>query len=265
MYKIGIVNTKGGVGKTTICQNLASSLARMDKKVLIIDSDPQASLTSAFGYNGDELENTLPVLLDKFLQKEVINLKDFILKTNEGVYLIASDIRLTNIDRILGGDIIARELIYRKAFKEIDSFNFDFIFVDAPPFTSLIVNNILSYVNGIIIPISPDYLTVRAFDILADTIGIIREDINPSLKIIGLLWNLVDFRTFHARDVIEYTKNTLGNDIYIFKSAIRNNTRIKEAQIKGQSILSYDDEAIGSKDIKAFTQEFLSVIQNNIK
>jgi len=261
MKKIAIVNQKGGVGKSTVTQNLAVCLTRLEKKILCIDSDPQASLTSAFGYNSDELDNTLPFLLEKHLNKEPANLKDFIIKTSEGVYLLPCDIRLTNIDRTLS-NIVARELFYKKALKEIDNLKLDYILIDAPPYTSLIVNNILAYAEGIIIPVSPDFLTLRAFNILADTIKIIRDDINPSLKIIGLLWNLVDLRTFHAKDVMRYTESTLGNNTHIFKSFIRTNTKIKEAQVKGQSILSYSPKAIGSLDFQEVTKEFLNVLGN---
>lgn len=261
MYKIGIINHKGGVGKTTLVQNLSCSLARHNKKVLVIDSDPQASLTSAFGYSGDELENTLPVLMEKHLNKESINLKDFIIKTPEGVYLLPSDIRLTNIDGVLGS-IVARELVYKKAFKELDGLDLDFILVDGPPGTSILVNNILSYIDGILIPISPDFLTLQAFKILSETIDIIKNDINPELKIIGLLFNLVT-RTYHANDIMAYTRNTLGNNTYIFKNSIRQNTKIKEAQTAGKSVFSYDEKALGSLDFKAFTEEFITVIRDN--
>lgn len=262
MKKIAIVNQKGGVGKSTVTQNLATCLTRLNKKILCIDSDPQASLTSAFGLKPDDLDNTLPLLLEKHLNKEDINLKEFIIKTAEGVFLLPSDIRLTNIDRSLQ-NIISRELFYKKALGEIDKLDLDYILIDSPPYTSIIVNNILTYAEGIIIPVSPDFLTLRAFNILADTINLIREDTNPDLKIIGLLFNLVDLRTYHAKDVMEYTKSTLGNNIYIFKNSIRQNTRIKEAQVKGQSIISYDPKAIGALDFQTVTKEFLSVISNN--
>lgn len=261
MYKIGIINHKGGVGKSTVCQNLAVCLSREGKKVLVIDSDPQASLSIACGLKPDEIENTLPVLLEKYLDKKPINLKDFIIKTDEQIFIIPSDIRLSNIDRALS-NIVARELVYSKAFKELDSLDIDFILIDGPPGTSILVNNILSYIDKALIPLSPDYLTIRAFKILSEIIDIIKDSINPSLKTM-VLFNLVT-KTYHASDIMSYTRGTLSNT-YIFNNSIRQNTKIKEAQTAGKSVLTYDDKALGSLDFKAVTDELLNVIKNNTK
>ena len=262
MYKIGIINHKGGVGKSTVCQNLAVCLARQGFKVLVIDSDPQASLSTACGLKPDELENTLPVLLEKYLDKKPINLKDFIIKTDEQIFIIPSDIRLSNIDRALS-NTVARELVYSKALKELDSLDIDFILIDGPPGTSILVNNILSYIDKALIPLSPDYLTIRAFKILSEIIEIIKDNINPSLKTM-VLFNLVT-KTYHASDIMSYTRGTLSNDTYIFDNNIRQNTKIREAQVKGLSVLSYSPEAIGALDFIEFTKEFINVIKNNGK
>jgi len=260
VYKIGIINHKGGVGKSTVCQNLAVCLHKQGSKILVIDSDPQASLSIACGLKPDELENTLPVLLERYLDKKPINLKDFIIKTDEQIFIIPSDIRLSNVDRALG-NMVARELVYKKAFKELEDLDIDFLIIDGPPGTSILVNNILSYIDGALIPLSPDYLTIRAYKILAEIIDIIKESINPSLKVM-ILFNLVT-RTWHANDIMQYTRKTLGNDTYIFKNSIRQNTKIKEAQTAGMSVLNYFDKALGSSDFKAFTEEFINIIKNN--
>ena len=260
MYKIGTINHKGGVGKSTVCQNLAVCLARQGFKVLVIDSDPQASLSTACGFKPDEIENTLTVLLENHLDKKPINLKEFIIKTDEQIFIIPSDIRLSNIDRSLN-NMVARELVYSKALKELDSLDIDFLIIDSPPGTSILVNNILSYVDVVLIPLSPDYLTIRAFKILSEIIDIIKDSINPSLKTM-VLFNLVT-KTYHASDIMSYTRDTLSNDTYIFNNSIRQNTKIREAQVKGQSILTYDPEAIGTLDFIEFTKEFLSVIKRN--
>lgn len=262
MYKIAVLNTKGGVGKTTCVLNIACSLARAGKKVLCIDSDPQASLTAAFGFNGDDLENTLPVYLEKHINKEQVDLKDFILETSEGVYLFPSDIRLTNIDRILG-NMVARELFYKKAFKELDSLDIDFLIIDSPPYTSLIVNNILAYAEYVLIPVSPDFLTLKAFSTVAETIEMIKEDVNPQLEILGIIFNLLDSRTLDGREVMDYTRETLGKDTYIFKSTVRNNVKVKEAQTAGKSVFAYSNKAIAALDFEKVTKELLKVIRNN--
>jgi len=260
MHKIGIYNFKGGVGKTTVTMNLSICLAKKyNKKVLVIDSDPQASLTTALGLNPEEIENTIPIAIKKTMSGEPVDIKDYIVKTPEDVYLIPSDVRLTSIDREISSKR-AREHVLKNTLKELDSYNFDFILVDSPPYISVLTDNVLCYVNDILVPISPDFLSFKAFSILSDNIKQIRiPELNPDLGILGILFNLADFRTFHARDVIDYARKNIGDNVYIFNSVIRSNTLIKEAQAVNKSIITFDSKA-GAIDFNNFTREFIKVV-----
>ncbi len=257
MRKIAILNTKGGTGKTTLCRNLSSCLVLENKKrVIMCDGDPQGSLTIASGYNPDKLNNNLSSLLVKILNKEKIDIRDYILKTKDSVFLIPGDIYLSKIELALH-QVMSREHIFKKGLKQLDNLNFDICLVDSPPFLSLLTINIMSYVDSVIIPITPDHLSYRSHTILFESIKEVKENINPDLKILGVLFNKADKRLSHTLDVIDFAKKTLEKNTYIFNSIIRDNTYIKEASIKGQSILEYKNNAIGSNDIRAFTKEFL--------
>lgn len=261
MHKIGIINHKGGVGKSTLTGNLGACLNSNNKKVIMVDMDPQASLTMALGFKPDDIDHNVAELMLNAIENRPFDIRDYILKNKEGLLLIPSGQELTKIELRLHQEI-GREYILKKALEQLDSYGFDYILIDSPPFISLITINILSYIKGTLIPISPDFLSYKAFDILSDSLKNIKNKTNKDLEIIGIVFNFADLRTFHAKDVIEITKKTLGNDIYIFKSVIRAHTGIKEAQINGQSILSYSPESIGSKDFNSFVKEFLGVINN---
>lgn len=257
--KIGIVNQKGGVGKTTLTQNLACSLNNEhSKKVLAIDLDPQSSLTTCLGFNSDDLENTITKAIKKTINGEEIDIREYILKNKEGIYLIGSDILLTKIERALTPETM-REFVLKRTLKGLEALNFDFILVDSPPFLSLISDNILTFVDSVLIPISPEFLSYKAFSIIAGSLKEIKDKTNPDLETIGIIFNQVDLRTFHHKNIMEYSKKTLGENIYIFNSIIRTNTLIRESQLKGQSILTYDPSSNGSKDFKAFVNEFLKI------
>ena len=259
--KIGIVNQKGGVGKTTVTQNLATYLTiEHKKKVLAIDLDPQSSLTTCLGYNPDDLDKTITKALKETIDGKEVNIQDYILKNKEGVYLIGSDILLTKVERALAPETM-REFVLKRTLKGLEALNFDFILVDSPPFLSLISDNILTFVDSVLIPISPEFLSYKAFSIIAGSLKEIKEKTNPDLNIIGIIFNQVDLRTFHHKNIMEYTKKTLGENVFIFNSIIRGNTLIREAQLKSQSILSHDPGSIGAKDFKSLTAEFLEVIK----
>ena len=257
--KVGICNQKGGTGKSTLTHNLASILTiEHNKKVLVIDLDPQSSLTTCLGYNPDNIENTISKAIKRTIEGEEIDIREYILKNKEGIYLIGSDILLTKIERTLATKTM-KEFILKRTLKGLNLLNFDFIFIDSPPFLSLITDNILTYAERLLIPISPEFLSYKAFSIITGSFKEIKSKTNPDLKIIGIIFNQADLRTSHHKDVIQYFKKTLGKDIYIFKSIIRTHTGIREAQLKSESILTHDPNCIGAADYKNFTKEFLEV------
>jgi len=260
MNKIGIINHKGGVGKSTLTGNLGACLSRKNKRTILVDMDPQASLTIALGFNNpDNIDNNIAELMLNILDNKPFNIRDYILENEEGLYLIPSGQDLTRVELRLHQEI-GREYILKKALQYLEKYDFDYTLIDSPPFISLLTINILSCIEGALIPISPDFLSFKAFSILGDSLNNIKNKTNPDLKVIGLVFNFADLRTYHARDLINFTKKTFGNSTYIFNSIIRAHTGIKEAQIKGQSIISYSPDSIGAEDYNKFVNEFLEVI-----
>ncbi len=260
MNKIGIINHKGGVGKSTLTGNLGACLSKKNKRTILIDMDPQASLTVALGFNNpDSIDHNIAELMLNIIDNKPFDIKDYIIKNKEGLYLIPSGQDLTRIELRLHQEI-SREYVLKRALEQLDSYSFDFVLIDSPPFISLLTVNILSYIEGALIPISPDFLSFKAFSILGESINNIKDKTNRDLKIIGLVFNFADLRTFHAKNLIDFTRKTFGDTTYIFNSIIRAHTGIKEAQIKGQSIIEYSPDSIGSEDYNNFVNEFLEVI-----
>jgi len=265
MKTIGIINHKGGVGKSTLTANLGACLTQRQNKTLLIDMDPQGSLTIACGINPDSIENNIADLMVKVIENKPYDIKDYIVKNEEGILLIPSGQELTRVDLRLHQEL-GREYVLNNALKQLSKHNFDFVLIDSPPFISLLTINILSIEHlGVLIPISPDFLSFKAFSILGESLSNIKAKTNNSLNIIGLVFNFADLRTFHAKNLIDFTKKTFGQDTYIFNSIIRAHTGIKEAQIKGQSITAYSPDSIGSADYNAFVNEFLEVLSNGKK
>lgn len=263
--KIAIFNSKGGIGKTTLTYNLASFLLNQHKKsVLALDLDPQASLTLCAGFDSEILENTLTKAISNTINGKEIKIGDYILKSKSGVYMMPSDILLTKVERQLAAETM-REFVLKRTLVGLETIDLDYILIDSPPFLSLITDNILTYADSVLIPIAADYLSWKAFESLAGSIKEIQSKTNPNLRIIGIVFNIADMRTFHSKDIVKFAKKKLGNNIYIFNTIIRQCTKVREAQIKAESIFEYDSDCIGFADYNSFTKEFLEVTNGKKK
>ena len=248
---IAITNQKGGVGKTTTTLNLGVGLARQGKRVLLIDSDPQGSLTASTGISSpDELDKTLAELMTYEMTGED---KDYIyesdvIKSFEGVDFIPSNISLSGTESALS-NCLSRESVLKRSIEAIKH-DYDFILIDCMPSLGLLNINALVAADSLIIPCEPTFLSSKGMNLLLGSVGRVKRQINPNLKIDGILLTMVDSRTNNARDISAALKSELGPRIHFFDSPIPRSVKAQECPLAGQSIFSYD---IRSKYIKLQT------------
>ena len=188
---IAICNQKGGVGKTTTTFNLGVALSKLGKKVLLIDADPQNSLTTHLGfYDENELSLTIADLIDNSIKNNIIDDKEYIMKHVENVDLIPSSLDLSVVQLSLV-NAMCREYALKSGIQELKN-NYDYVLIDCPPSFDMITINVLATSDSIIIPVEPQFLAARVTGQLLDTIANVKRKINPDLKIKGMLLSLVD-------------------------------------------------------------------------
>ena len=254
---ITIANQKGGVGKTTSTMNLGVALAQKGKKVLLIDSDPQANLTSYLGVTPGEGEySELHTLDEVYLAKRAIDVnsrKDFIAQTSSGVDLIACDKALSGVEYYLFSRS-EREKVLATFLTGIQK-NYDFVFIDTPPSLNLLTINALSASDGVLIPVQPEFFSLEGIVKIRESVEDIRSRWNKKLKIMGVLPTQVASRRKLTQEVLDVLKNELGS--VLFESMIHDNAAVTESTGHAVSVIEYDRSSRGAQDYLAAAEELL--------
>lgn len=240
---ITVSNQKGGTGKTTSCVNLGIGLASEGKRVLLIDSDPQGSLSISLGYSEpDTFENTLATLMMNIVNDEEMNFEDVIIHHEEGVDIIPSNIELSAIEVSLV-NVMSRELILRQLIEKLKA-SYDYIIIDCMPSLGMMTINALSCADTVLIPVQAAYLPVKGLQQLIKTIGRVKRQLNPKLHIEGILLTMVDNRTNYAKDISAMVYDAYSSSIKVFKTEIPMSVRTAETTVEGSSIYKYDSKAV---------------------
>lgn len=253
---IAVFNQKGGVGKTTTNVNLSASVAKMGKKVLVLDLDPQGNSTSGYGIEKNEVENTIyEVLINND------SIENAIIKTEfENIDIVASATELAGAE-IEFTTVEEREYILKKAIDKVRD-KYDYIFIDCPPSLGMLTINCLTAVDSVLIPIQCEYYALEGVSQLMETISLIKRSLNPNLEIQGVVLSMFDGRANLSIQVVEEVKKYFKGRVYT--TLIPRNVRLAEAPSHGKPVIYYDSRCKGAVAYLELAEEFIDLEEDVI-
>ena len=255
---VAIVNQKGGTGKTTTCENLGIGLAMEGKKVLLVDTDPQGSLTISMGWQQpDELPATLSTLMQKAMNDQPIQPGEGILHHAEGVDLIPANIELAGLEVALVNSMNREKML--KQVLDGAKREYDYILLDCTPSLGMLTINALAAADTALIPVQAQYLSAKGLEQLLQTVAKVRRQINPKLRIDGILLTMIDSRTNYAREVSALLRDTYGSKLKVFASDIPQSVRAAEISAEGKSIYAHDPNGKVAAAYRELTKEVMKV------
>ena len=254
---IAVVNQKGGTAKTTTTENLGIGLAQEGKKVLLIDTDPQASLTISLGYpRPDDIGVTLSDIMNKIIDDKPIQDREGILTHAEGVDLMPSNIALSGMEVSLV-NAMSRESIVKQYIDTVNQ-KYDYILLDCMPSLGMLTINALAAADDVLIPVQAQYLSAKGLEQLLGTVSKVKRQINPKLKIEGILMTMVDGRTNYAKEISSLIRDTYGGRIKVFDTDIPRSVRAAEISAEGTSIFKHDPKGKVADAYRVLTKEVIA-------
>ena len=257
---IAITNQKGGVGKTTTTVNLGVGLANMGKRVLLIDADPQGSLTVSLGIKKpDDLSVSLATVMQDVIEDRDTPDGSGIIHHEEGVDLLPSNIELSGLEVSLF-NTMSRESILKGYLDTVKS-KYDYVLIDCMPSLGMMTINALVAADSVLIPTQPNYLSTKGLNLLMRSVSRIKKQINPKLRIDGILLTMVDGRTNNAKSIIASLRSSIGESIRVFDTEIPHSVRAAESSLEGKSIFAHDKGGKVAAAYERLTKEVMQLEQ----